>query len=838
MIRGVLLRFWLGALVPALALVAAIALVPAPAAGAAFPPYAEESSLLSSTPGTDDGSVAAMMNPAAWGLLERSESALWWSDHEALRDRRDDYGLSAGHGLGFSYRHRILPAPGGPRGVGDYQIGVGWSDPMGAGGIAYGFSGPGRSAFGRKNFLAAGRIFRPTAWLSLGSSGRIATREQQGVVDLGIRPLSDPRVLLFADYALENSRHWDDGDRAGGVALRPIAGVELAGKWREHDRFQLTLGLTLARTGFRALSRYDHSHRGNTNYVVRLNPPVRGLDPAARLLRGRKFLEMDLKGEAVYRSYRYFDQGSLELRRILDDLTLAIEDPTVGGVAINLSGFDANLEMIWEVREKLLDLRRAGKKSVVYIDRPGGADYYLASAADRILMDPMGMLFIPGVSTTKTYMKDALEKLGIGFEEWRYFRYKSALEQLSRRDMSEADREQRTAFVKATYEELAAGITGSGRMTRAQFDSTVNEEPALAARRLLTLHWIDEIGGPDGIREAARKLAGRRVIFSKAGAVRSLRWRPDEYWGPRPTIALIYAIGECAMDTGIRGRESSIALKRFRERRDIKAVVVRADSPGGDPLASDLVAREMKAYRDSKKPIYVSQGRVAGSGGYWISMNASRITASPFTITGSIGVIGGWAWNQGIGKKLGLTSDHVQIGKSADLLGGLSLPVIGVTLPERNLDERERVVVKRGILDLYDDFTRRVAEGRGLPVERVREIAQGRVYAGRDALELKLVDEIATLDRTLEEAKAAAGLGKGRRVRIEEYPRRKLFPLPRLASPVGMRLGWGSAGRLGAEPGEERLSYEQRALGFMLRNPGIPLLLTPASLLPDESAAH
>ena len=817
---------------------AACALVAAPPAGASLPPYEEESGLLSSTPGTDDGSIAAMLNPAQWAVPERSETAFWWSDRQAIGDRRDDYGFSVGRGLGLSYRHRILPAPGGPRGVGDYQIGLGFRDPMGAGGIAYGFSGPGRSAFDRKNFLAAGRIVRPTAWLSLGSAGRVASGESQGILDLGLRPLSDSRLLLFADYALDDRKHWDDGDFTGGVALRPIPGLEAAGRWSEHDRFQLTLGVTLARTGFRALTRYEHSDRGGTNYVVRMNPPVRGADPAARLLKGRRFLEMDLKGDAVYQSHRFFDEGSLPLRRIVDDLTLAIEDPTVGGVAINLSGFEANIEMVWEVRERLLDLRRAGKKSVVYIDRLGTANYYLASAADRIIMDPMGMLLIPGVLTSKTYVKDTLEKLGIGFEEWRHFKYKSALEQLSRRDMSEADREQRTAFVRATYEELAAGITASGRMTRAQYDSTVNEEPGLLPRRLLELRWIDEIGGADALRDAAKKVAGRRVALVEPRRVRLQRFQPDDLWGPRPTIALVYAIGECAMDTGIRGRETSKALKNLRERGDVKAIVVRADSPGGDPLASDLVAREMKACRVSGKPLYVSQGRVAGSGGYWISMNARRITASPFTITGAIGVIGGWAWNERLGKKLGLTSDHVQIGKSADLLGGLSLPLIGVTIPERNLDERERVVVKRAMLDLYDDFTTRVAEGRGMPVERVREISEGRVYSGRDALELKLVDEIATLDRTLEEAKAAAGIRKGRRVRIEEYPKRKLLPLPRLVSGVAGRLGWAPAAALGVEPQPERWSYEQRALGFVLRNPGLPLLLTPASLLPDEPAAR
>jgi protease-4 len=815
-----------------------VALLLGAPARAALSPYDEESTLLSTVPGTDDGSIAATLNPAQWGILERSEAAFWWSDRQAPGHRREDYGFSMGRTLGFSYRHHMLPLAGGARSVGDYQIGLGWSDPLGAGGLSYGFSGPGRSAFGRKNFLSLGRIVRPFPWLSVGSTGRIASGERQGMLDLGVRPLQDPRLLLFGGYALEPDRHWDDGDLSGGVAVRPIPGLEAAGRWSEHDRFQITLGVTLARTGFRALSRYQNSDRATTNYVVRMNPPVRGMDPEGRLFQKRRFLEMDLKGEVVYQSYRYFDESSLPLRRILDDLTLAIEDPTVGGVAINLSGFDANIEIVWEVREKLQALRQAGKKSVVYIDRPGAKDYYLASAADRVVMDPFGMLTIPGVSTTKTYLRGTLEKLGLGFEEWRYFKYKSALETLSRRDMSAADREQRADMVRAAYDEMADGITSSGRMSRAQFDLTVNEEPGLMPQRLLELGWIDEIVGPDSLREAAKEIAGRRITFSTPRALRDRRWQPDETWGPRPTIALVYAIGECAMDTGIRGRTTSKALKKFRERRDVKAVVVRADSPGGDPLASDLVAREMRAYRPAQKPLFVSQGRVAGSGGYWISMDAARIHASPFTVTGSIGVIGGWIWNDGLGKKLGMTTDHVQMGKSADLLGGLLIPLIGLQIPERNLDGRERVVVKRGIMTLYDEFTAHVAAGRGLPLERIREIAQGHVYAGRRALELKLVDEIAGLDRTIEEAKAAAGIPKGRRVRIEEYPRQKLFRMPSLPGSVATRLGlrWGDA--LAAPAAPERWTYEEQGLRSILSRPGTPLLLTPASFLPDEPVAR
>jgi protease-4 len=236
-------------------------------------------------------------------------------------------------------------------------------------------------------------------------------------------------------------------------------------------------------------------------------------------------------------------------------------------------------------------------------------------------------------------------------------------------------------------------------------------------------------------------------------------------------------------------------------------------------------------------------------------MDAARITASPFTITGSIGVIGGWVWNEGLGKKLGMTSDRVQIGHSADLLGGLTLPLLGVKIPERNLDEHECVVVKRGLLELYDDFTKRVAEGRGIEVGRVREIAEGRVYAGRAALGFRLVDEIASLDRTIEEAKAAAGIRKGRRVRIEEYPKQKLFPLPGFARWVGARIAGGAGGAggstaaddgngaLGEHPGgpvgsSSAWTYEARTLGRMLRSPGLPLLLTPPSLLPDEPAAR
>ena len=173
-------------------------------------------------------------------------------------------------------------------------------------------------------------------------------------------------------------------------------------------------------------------------------------------------------------------------------------------------------------------------------------------------------------------------------------------------------------------------------------------------------------------------------------------------------------------------------------------------------------------------------------------------------------------------------------------MGGLRLPLLGVVIPERNLDAGEQELAKRSILELYDDFTSRVAKARGLEIERVREIAEGRVYMGRTALDLKLVDRVASLDETIEAARTAAGVRKGTRVRIEEYPRLKLFKLPGLFPSIVSRAAESviRASRDATDAEPEPWTYEQRSLGLILSNPATPLLLTPSSLLPDEPAAH
>ncbi len=819
-------------------------------------PYRSESDILATTPSTDDGAIAALFNPAQWAVPEHGELAFWWSDEEIRPNALDSWGFSVGHGLGLSARRRDFRTAGGRGHITDYQVGLAFGARGAYHGVALGFSGGDEQAAGRASFVALGGIHRPCRWLSFGDATRIVLGDGDlsTVADVGIRPLGSSRVTLFADYALTHRDRWDEGTIAGGVEVRPIDGLSASVKWDDEDRFRFSVGVTAVRTGVRVVGRdeEDTSRRGarrddrSTRTIVRLNPPLRDLPLRALLARKsgpRNVLSLDLNAQVVYQSHRFGDSGSLPLRAITCQIDLAIDDPSVGGVALNLSGLRANGEMVWEIREKLLELKRADKRIVVYTDRLDMSAYYLASVADRILLDPQGAVGLTGLQLSRTYHKEMLAKMGIGFDEWRFLEYKSAMETFSRTSMSEADRRQRQAIVDDAYEELAAGIAASGRLSRATLDSLVDNDPFIQASRALELGLVDRLGSWDDVDAAADTVANRNVRLASHRALARAGEQPDETWGAPPIIALVYAIGECEMDSGIKGRATSKAMRALGKRRGVKAVVLRADSPGGDVLPSDLVARATKEIRKSKKPVIVSQGRVAASGGYWISMDADSIFASPFTVTGSIGVIGGWFWNDGLGTKLGLSADHVQRGRSADLLGGLRLPILGATIPERNFDERERELAKRSVLTMYDDFTDRVAAGRRLDAAYVREIAEGRVYMGRAAIEKKIVDRIGTLDEAIAAAKKAAGIPEGRRVEIVEYPKRPFLRLPNLLSSPLAKLGLGLGSLVGLAPLDEApvpataATYEDLWLAQIFKSPGKPMLLMPSALLPDEEAA-
>jgi len=779
---------------------------PAPAAG--LPLYQEESRYLVEAPGTSSSLGAGFFNPAVWGVRRTGGLFFAWEDSAGSQDGpvwgRPEWTGVLGFG-GFSWGMRGFMNENG-QGCRDrwYEqtIGFGAGDRSSAFGLAYTWNHGEEGPMLRHRRLAVGTINR-NRYVSFGTSSSwdLEAKDHQLQADLGFRPVG-PRATLFTEAVYRRGDEFEDVDFGYGVEVQPWRGIALGARAFDTGEFGFRVRIGLGDDLFpeaRVHLDNDGEHTG-TSWVLETELPAPDLGVVPQ---GKRYPELDLKGPIAYQRYRFFDD-----RRTLMGLLRQIEhygaDPFVDGVVLNLSGLEASPEVLWEVREQLAGLRAQGKKVVVYFDRAGIGTYVLASVADQVWMDPVGDLEIPGLAFGRTYMRGMLDKMGIGFDEWRFFTYKSALESFSRTSMSEADREQLDTMVGDFYEAAAGMITTSRGVTREAWERAVNEKGALLPREAVEAGLVDSIGTFDQAKKAAKKATPRGTADPTSADLTALRgdpvWEQAE-WGMPDRIALLYAIGVCDMDTGIRGGLLGKKMKEAADNKRIKAIVLRADSPGGDALASDLVSREMKEAA-KKKPVIVSQGQVAGSGGYWISMDADSIVASPLTVTGSVGVIGGWIWDNGLGEKLGITFDKVQRGDHADLGRGMALPLIGAVVPERPMTEMEKLRVEETIRALYAEFVKKVADGRGMTEEAVDKVGQGRVWSGTRGAQNGLVDELGGLWRSLEMAKEAAGISQSRAVRIEQGPDIGAFNIP---FPSLKLFGLGGVDPDGAMPGAEAL---------------------------------
>ena len=373
-----------------------------------------------------------------------------------------------------------------------------------------------------------------------------------------------------------------------------------------------------------------------------------------------RYLSLELSGPVQHRRFAFFDD-SQSLLNLIALLERAHRDPAIKGLVINASGLRISPALGWELREKLRQISTGGKRVVVYIDRVDLSGYHWVSAADHLVLDPAGMVGLQGYVAGYTYFKDALDKLGIGFDEWRLFRYKSAAEVYVRRDMSEEEREQLTALLDDWYALARRDISTDRELAPEQFDLLVEETAFFLPQEALDAGLVDRLGRWSEID---------RMVEDVAVVTANSYTRPaDRRWGQRKRIAIVYALGVCAMDTGIGARQ--LVGEIASACADADAVVLRVDSPGGDILPSALVADAVLKCRE-QKPVIVSQGYVAASGGYMISLPGDAIVTAPNTITGSIGVIAGWAYNTGLKEKLGLSTSRVQVGRHADLPFGMT----------------------------------------------------------------------------------------------------------------------------------------------------------------------
>ncbi len=487
--------------------------------------------------------------------------------------------------------------------------------------------------------------------------------------------------------------------------------------------------------------------------------------------------------------------GVLEALEVLES---AADDPRVSGVLLRIVGAPSGWSKVQSLRNAVVRVREAGKPVAVYSETLDAAGFLLASAATKIWLPEVGSLFLVGLRAESYFFKGLLENLGVRPEVVRAGDYKSAAERFTRERMSPEGREQIEALVDDLYSELVGGIAAGRGLDAAQVRALIDRGPyqaraAVESGLIDACLYPDEIEGalfclsegtastpsahssPGGSAEPAASANTAsvqpateepKVRMIEAFAYLNLRLSARAYvpMAKRlPRIAYVLARGTIGRGTDGRGIASgsmSKLLEGLRERDDVRGVVLRIDSPGGDAIASDLLWRSVTRLAESK-PVVASMGDVAASGGYFLAAAAHQIFAEAGTVTGSIGVIGGKVNLEGLFARLGVSTDAVERGARAGLLSG-----------DREFTPDERAAIRSEISSMYEIFIDRVARGRGLSRESVDRVARGRVWSGTAARSHGLVDEIGGPLDALRSVCIRAGIDTGDPVAIDRYPRR------------------------------------------------------------------
>ncbi len=476
---------------------------------------------------------------------------------------------------------------------------------------------------------------------------------------------------------------------------------------------------------------------------------------------------------------------TLQLRTVIRTLKAAAHDNRIAGVFIKgdaaAAGFGPGYAILKEVRSALDQFKASGKPVRAYLTYATTKNYYLASAADDLAIDPYGLIIMPGLSSQPVFFTGAFEKYGIGVQVTRVGKYKSFVEPFTRKDMSPENREQMQKLLGDLWGTMLGDIATTRQLKPAQIQAAVDAEGLIRPEAAKDAKLVDRIAYRDEIIDELKRETGRTgatesfkqiTIADYSRVAKDTAESPKKKGGTEKLpghagrIAVVYAEGDIVDGEGdeageIGGTRFARELRRLRLDDNVKAIVLRVNSPGGTASASEMIQREVRLTK-KVKPVIVSMGTYAASGGYWISAYGDRIFAEPSTVTGSIGVFGIQFDVKKLANDFGFTFDSVKTGKFAD--------AITITRPKT---PEEMAVFQRMVDWAYDQFISKVVDGRKLKREFVEEIAQGRVWSGAEAKKLGLVDELGGLDAAIKFAATQAGLGAN--YRLVEYPRKKEF---------------------------------------------------------------
>ncbi|HEY6277167.1 MAG TPA: signal peptide peptidase SppA [Streptosporangiaceae bacterium] len=473
------------------------------------------------------------------------------------------------------------------------------------------------------------------------------------------------------------------------------------------------------------------------------------------------------------------------LADVLDGLRRARADDRVRALVVKVGGRPIGLARVQELRAAIAEFARAGKATVAWAESfgefaPGNVAYYLATAFGKIYLQPSGDLGLTGISFQQLFFRGAMDKLGLEYQVGKRYEYKNAADRLTEHGFTGPAREAMQRLAVSLTGQLAEAVAERLRITPAEARELIDRGPFLADEALAA-GLVDALGYRDEVYADVRKGAGPDAYLLYLGRYqrsRALAGKARKLPNPAENVvALIYATGPIRRGRSGRGPASggamgsdtiAAALRAATADHRAKAIVLRVNSPGGSYVASDTIRREVVRARAAGKPVVVSMADVAASGGYFIAMAADKIIAQPATLTGSIGVLGGKPVTSSLLARAGVSVDAVTEGRHADMF-----------TTTRPFSDEEWARINTWLDRIYEDFTGKVAADRGLPAERVHDIARGRVWTGADAAGNGLVDELGGLDTAVALARRTAGLPPTTPLR--HYPRSR--PLDRVRPP-------------------------------------------------------
>lgn len=765
-----------------------------------------------------DGASATLTNPA--GLLGAAGLELdYLHQRSSFNDRLGDglYLADAfdGFALGVSLEWvRFGSAPSFRRTT--YALALG-DEALSVGG-AYHLYGSGSSRFFENlSSFDVGVTARPFRFLSAGFSALDVDAPKSGKTSvprrydfaLALRPLHE-RLSLAADLVVSDTeRALDHAALAYNAHVRVVEGLTLLGgvtHYFNEGRVAVNLGLQVDTAhlglGYAAgansgLDRFDHTFgaRLSTARVPELHPGARfAVLDLGELLSAPPTTALSLLGLG--------GSGPDPYLALLALLRRAREDTGVQGLVLRFGGVEEGFGSghVEELRQEIAGLRAAGKPVLALLTDADDADLFLASACDKIYAVPEATLLINGLSTDVLFLGEALGRIGVHVDVARVGAFKNAPDQLTRGDMSPEQREALTAFMQTAYGRYLDAVVAGRKLDKAKVEAAL-QKGILTPQEAVGLGLIDAVGYPDELNTFATAALSRRA--TTFAGYESWEAAPDR-WGSLPRIALVRVQGDIVEGKGggggfgpaLAGAETIVkGIDAAREDDAVKAIVVRVDSPGGSGNASNLIYRALEKAR-AKKPVVVSMGNTAASGGYYVAVGGDAIWAEPSTLTGSIGVFVLKPDLSGLYEKLSLHDVTVKQGERADIFA------LG-----KRWDAGEQAAMQGYVDAFYDRFITLVAERRKLTKAQVDAVARGRIWSGADAKARGLVDQLGSLQDAIADAKQRAGLDATERAELAIYGARgSVLPTSLLETSARAELG-ASLRAVGLQaPADELLS--------------------------------